>query len=143
MRRRFARFKLRAHLLDLCGLFFHHCHEIFELPLLLGVVRFQFLNFAMLFEKLIEQHRVDLLIANGFRLAFWVATHQVRIHFGHFLCDQAKGNRLSSIVLLMVAKGNWVKRINGLARRMHWLNVMFVSARRDIRRDQVCRRCLS
>ena len=86
----------------------------------------------MLFEKLIEQHRVDLLVANGFGLSFWIATHQVRIHFGHFLRDQSKGNRLRSIVLLVVAKADRLKLIDRFAGCVHGLNVMFVSARRDV-----------
>ena len=47
----------------------------------------------MLFEKLSQQHCVALLVANGFGLSFWIATHQVRMHFGHFLRNQSKGNR--------------------------------------------------
>jgi hypothetical protein len=40
LRCRFAHLKLRADLLDLCSLLFHRCHESFDFPLLLGVVRF-------------------------------------------------------------------------------------------------------
>ena len=86
----------------------------------------------MLFEKLIEQHRVDLLVSNRFGLSCWIATHQVRMHFGHFLRDQSKGNRLRSIVLLVVAKADRLKLIDRFAGCVHGLNVMFVSARRDV-----------
>ena len=54
------------------------------------------------------------------------------MHFGHFLRDQSKGNRLRSIILLVVAKADRLKSIDRFARCVHWLNVMFVSARRDV-----------
>src|SRR4029077_18167933 len=79
-----------------------------------------------------EQHRVDLLVANGFGLSFWIATNQVGMHFGHFLCDQSEGNRLRSIVLLVVAKADRLKLIDRFAGCVHRLNVMFVSARRAV-----------
>ena len=54
--RRLAYFQLSAHLLDLCGLFFElrgqNSHSFF----LLSYGRFQFLHFAVLFEKFVEQH---------------------------------------------------------------------------------------
>src|SRR6476620_7142722 len=55
------------------------------------------------------------------------------MHFGHFLRDQTKGNRLRSVVLLVVAKADWLKLIDGFARRVHWLDVVFVPTRRDVR----------
>ena len=54
------------------------------------------------------------------------------MHFGHVLRDQSKGNRLRSIVLLVVAKGDRLKLIDRFAGCVHGLNVMFVSARRDV-----------
>ena len=36
---------------------------------------FQFLHFAMLFEKLVEQHRVHRLVAHGINLPFGVASY--------------------------------------------------------------------
>jgi hypothetical protein len=47
---------------------------------------------AVFFEELIEQHRVDLLIANGFGFAFRIAAQEIGIHFGYFLRDQTKGD---------------------------------------------------
>src|SRR4029077_3119088 len=84
------------------------------------------------FEKFVEQHRVDLLIANGFGQSFWIATYQVWMHFGHFLRNQSKGNRLRSIILLVVAKADWLKLIDRFAGCVHGANVMFVSPRRDV-----------
>ena len=54
------------------------------------------------------------------------------MHFRHFLRDQSKGNRLCSIVLLVIAKAYRLKLIDRFAGCVHGLNVMFVSARRDI-----------
>src|SRR6266576_3029953 len=58
LRRWFARFKLCAHPLEARG-------KRFNSLLLLSRTRFQCLNFAMLFEKLVEQHRVHLVVAHA------------------------------------------------------------------------------
>jgi len=79
LRCRFASFELCAHFLDLCRLLFHSCHESFDFPLLLSVVRFQLLNFSVLFEKLIQQHRVHRFLAHIERLALLVVNSQRRI----------------------------------------------------------------
>jgi hypothetical protein len=54
------------------------------------------------------------------------------IRVGHFLGDQPKDNRLRLIVLLVVAKADRLECVDGFARCVHWLNVVFVSTRRDI-----------
>ena len=132
-----AQFELGADLLDLRGLLFKLAYQRLYFLLLLrnGSLELvpQLFHFPMLFEKLIQRHRVDLLVANGFGQSCWFATCQVRMHFGHFLRDQFKGDRLRSIVLLVVAKADRLKWIDGFAGCVHWLNVMFVSAGRDVR----------
>ena len=80
MRRWSADFHLRAHLLNLRCLIFELRRENFpSLP--------QFLDFAMLFEELIEQHRVHLIVAHAVGLSIFVAHDEIRIHLGHFLGD--------------------------------------------------------
>ena len=65
LRRRFIDFKLRAYLLDLPGLLLQlGCQNLHPL-LLLRDGGFQALHFLVLFEELVEQHRVDLLVAHG------------------------------------------------------------------------------
>jgi hypothetical protein len=64
------------------------------------------------------------------------------MHFGYFFGDQAKGNRLRSIILRVVAKADRVKRIDRFAGFVDWLDVVFVAARRDVR-GPVCRYYLS
>jgi len=49
----------------------------------------RFLDFAMLFEELIEQHRVHLIVAHAVGLSIFVAHDEIRIHPGHFLGDKA------------------------------------------------------
>ena len=118
-----AQFELSADLLDLRGLLFElACERLYFLLLLrngsLELVP-QLSHFPMLFEKLIQQHCVDLIVANGFGQSRWIATYQVRMHFGHFLRDQTKGKRLRSIVLLVVAKADRVKLIDRFAGCVH------------------------
>ena len=96
LRRRFARLELGAHLLE-CG------SENFDLRLLARVSRYKpsdgrflFLVPAMLFEKLIKQHRVHSFVAHRLRFAIPVRGYKVWIDLGHFLGDQAKRDASAS-----------------------------------------------
>ena len=64
----FAHFNLGAHFLDLRGLLFQLGRERLYFPLLLSNRSLQLVlqpfHFSVLFEKFIEQHRVDLLVAD-------------------------------------------------------------------------------
>jgi hypothetical protein len=55
------------------------------------------------------------------------------MHFGHFLRDQSKGNRLRLIVMLVVAEAYRLESVDRFARSVHGLNIMFVSSRRHVR----------
>src|SRR6266481_1261661 len=48
------------------------------------------LEFSVSFEKLIEQHRVHLVIADSKRLALVIARHEIGSYLGYFLGHQAK-----------------------------------------------------
>ncbi len=61
-----------------------------------------------------------------------IASHQLGVHLRHFLRDQSKGKRLRSIVLLVVVKADRLKLIDRFAGCVLGLNIMFVSARRDV-----------
>jgi hypothetical protein len=63
------------------------CSQCFKLLLLLRDGPSQFVHGTVLFEKLVEQHRVDRIKAHGIDLTVFVAYHEVRIHFGDFLSD--------------------------------------------------------
>ena len=65
LRRRFIDFKLGAHFLDLRGLLLQLGRENLHPFRLLRDGGFQALHFLVLFEELVEQHRVDLLVAHG------------------------------------------------------------------------------
>ena len=90
LRRESVQFKLGAHFLDLRGLLFHRCYEFLDFSLLLGVVRFQFLHFAMLFEKFVKQHRVHLVVADAVGFSFLVAHYQIRIDLFHIFGHEAQ-----------------------------------------------------
>ena len=83
LRRGFARFNLRAHLLNLRGLLFELRREDSHSLL-------QLLDFAVFFEELIEQHRVHRFVAYRVRLALLVTHHEIRIHLFHLLDHQPK-----------------------------------------------------
>jgi hypothetical protein len=61
LRRRFPHFKLGAHFLETRS-------ESFNLLLLLGYGRLLLLDLPVLFEELVEQHRVDRVVAHGMTL---------------------------------------------------------------------------
>ena len=83
----------------------------------------------MLFQKLVEQHRVNLLVADGFGLTLRVASHQIGIHLGHILDDQAKGKRLRNIVLFVIAKTDRAESVERFAGSVHRLDVVFIPSR--------------
>src|SRR5205823_5171856 len=82
LRCRFARFKLCVHLLEAHS-------KRFNLLLLTHRIRFQFLYFAVLFEELVEQHRVHRFVAHSVRFALLVTSYEIGIHLFHFLSHQA------------------------------------------------------
>jgi hypothetical protein len=70
-----ADFQLHAHFLNLRCLSFELRRENFHsLP--------KFLDFAILLEELIEQHRVHLILAHAVGLSIFVAHDEIRIHLG-------------------------------------------------------------
>ena len=49
-----------------------------------------FLYLAVLFEELVEQHRVHFFVAHRERLALVVRDHKIGIHLFHFFGDEPK-----------------------------------------------------
>jgi hypothetical protein len=89
----------------------------------------QRLDFAVLFEGFVEQHRIYCFIADRVRLAFLIAHHQFWIHLRYLLCDEAKLWDVFGIELLFVAKGHQLQRQDGFARQTHRLDMAFEPGR--------------
>src|SRR5437016_5244545 len=98
-----ACFKLIAHFLEARS-------ESFDLLLLLRYDRSLFFHFTMLFEKLVEQHRVHRFVANAVRLAVSITRDQTRIYFFYFFGHEPKLRNPFRIDFAVVTKGNGVKR---------------------------------
>ena len=49
---------------------------------------FPLLDFAVLFEELVEQHRVHLVVAHAVGFSLFVAHHQARIHLFYLFGDE-------------------------------------------------------
>ena len=64
----------------------------------------------MLFEKLVEQHRVHCVVANGLQFPIAIASYQIGIYFFYLLSNQAKLRDPLRIELFFVTKGDGVKR---------------------------------
>ena len=122
LHRWFARFELCAHLLDLRCLLFELRRENVNLFLL-------FLVLAMLFEKLIEQHGVDLLVADRVGFSFFVHCYQRRIHLCYFFSNQAKLGDVGLVVL--VVEGHRFKRENRFTGLVHGVNILLEPLRGD------------
>src|SRR5207245_8039554 len=58
----------------------------------------------MLFEELVQQHRIYFFVADCERFSFSVASNQSRVDLFYFLSDQAKLRRAFRIQLLLVAE---------------------------------------
>ena len=76
----------------------------------------------MLFEKLVEQHRVHLIVAHAVRFSFFIMHDQVGIHLLYFLRDEAKLLSAFGLDIRFVTEGYWPKRQQHLTRVAHGLN---------------------
>ncbi len=134
-RRWLARFKLGAHFLDLSCLLFELRSENLHLFLLQGDGRFQvsdtgllFLDFFVLFEELVEQHVVDLLVVDGHDFTVLAAHHELRIHLGDLLGDQTILRRAFPVAVEF--EGYWLELVQRFTGLVHRLNVVFEPPRR-------------
>src|SRR5262249_52115406 len=111
-----------------------------------GNRRFPLRILAMLFEKLVEQHRVHHFIVDALSLALNVARYQGWVDLGHILSDQAEGGRLASVDLFLVTVCDWFKPVELFTDIVHWFDVVLVTsgrtqmpklARRQVHSDSV------
>ncbi len=114
LRRRFACFKLCAHLLDLGRLLFHGCCKTRNRG-------FQFLHLPMFFQKFVEQHRVDRPIAHTLDLSFPIPDRQIGIHLRHLFSNQAIIEALAGIDVLLETVSDWIKHVKCFASCVHRL----------------------
>jgi len=114
---------LRCHLLQTRS-------QRFDLRLLARNSRFQFLDFTMLFEKLVQQHRVHGIVANSLEFAVAVAFDQIRAYLFDFLCNESKAKRTRAFNLRLVAKAHWPETVNGFAGLFHGSDFILETARR-------------
>src|SRR5260370_22429507 len=76
----------------------------------------------MLFEKLVEQHRVHRFVANRVNLPGGIENYQVRIHLFYLLSYQAELRDALGVKLVLVAEGHRFERENRFARLVHRLD---------------------
>jgi hypothetical protein len=120
---RAVHFNLRAHLLDLRGLLFDGCSETRNFPFHLSDNGSLLFHRAVLFEKLVKQHRVHLVVADAVRLSVLVAHYQVRIHFVDFFGDESELRYPCWINFLFVMERDRLKREERLTGRADRLDV--------------------
>jgi hypothetical protein len=66
------------------------------------------LELGMLFEKLVEQHRIHLIVAHGVWFSFFVGQHERWIHLCDFFGNQTKLRRVFGVRL--VVECDWPER---------------------------------
>ncbi len=83
----------------------------------------------MLFEELVEQHRVHRFVAHTVRLALVIASDQIGVHLFHLLGNEAELRDTLGVKLLLVAEGDWFERENRFARFVNRLDRLFETLR--------------
>src|SRR5919204_1750434 len=74
----------------------------------------------MLFQKLVQQHRIDRVIADTVDLAFIVACDEVWIHLGYFFCDKAELWCRGFVALVIESnRSECQDRLTGLVHRLN------------------------
>src|SRR4029077_18014465 len=140
LRRRSAHLNLVADFLDFCVLLFrarnHSFHSFLQLTdcrleilallgnrrLLLLKLVVLLLHFLVLFQKLVEQHRVNGLVAHAIGLPLLVANDQVGVDRFYVFGNETE-LRYTCWVLL-VLEGDRFQREDRVARVIHWFNVV-------------------
>src|SRR6516225_3598979 len=119
----------------LCVPFFQARSQRVNLLLLACGICFQALNSLVLFEKLVEQHRVYRFVANAHNLSFFIASDKARIHFLYFLRNQAELWNLVQVELFLVTEGHRLECKDCFACLIHWLNCFLESGRGNNRAE--------
>src|SRR6266404_2587558 len=83
----------------------------------------------MLFEELVQQHRVHRFVAYGVNLSLGVASHQIGVHLFHLLSDKTELWDALGIKLFLVAEGNRPEREDGFTRPVHGLDCVLETHR--------------
>src|SRR5262249_61277990 len=90
------------------------------------------LDLSMFFEELVEQHRVDRLVAHVLDFAFLVSDGQLRGYLSHILGDQPIVEALLRINFFLEAERDRFEREKRFASLVHGFDVLFVTARGNL-----------
>ena len=88
-----------------------------------ATVACKFLNFLVLFEELVEQHVVDLLVVDGRDFTVLAVHHELGIHLGDLLGDQTI--LLRGFPVAVEFEGYWLEPVQCFTGLVHRLNVVF------------------
>src|SRR5205085_2932681 len=86
--------------------------------------RLLFLHLAVLFEELIEQHRVHLVVTHAVGFSLFVAYHQIRIDRLHLLGHQPKLWNPLRVYSLLVSEGDRFESKERFTGVVHWLDLI-------------------
>src|SRR5947208_1789296 len=89
----------------------------------------------MLFEELVEQHRVHGVIAHTVGFSFLIADHQIGIHLFYVFSHEAEPRDAIWVDLFLIMEGDWLQREDGFAGFIHWLDLVLETLRGGYRAE--------
>src|SRR4029077_8091759 len=87
----------------------------------------------MLFQKLVEQHRVDRIVANGGCLTIAVTRHEVRIYLFDVLSNEPKPAWTGTFNLRFVSETHRLEVVDDFAGLVHRFDLVLETLRGDLR----------
>ena len=76
----------------------------------------------MLFEELVEQHRVHRVVAHGVDLSLVVTSYQIGVHLCYLLGDESELRRPIRVKFFLIMKGDRFEREDRFTRLVHRLD---------------------
>src|SRR5690349_12340180 len=132
LRRRSARVHACAHRLDLHRLLFDRCHETLDNSFQSLHLAFLFDKSLVLFKELIEQHRIERVVAHRVRLAVTAASRQIGTDLLYFPSNESEAEGACRLALRFVAKAYSPGTVNHLAGVAHRLDFVLKTSRRHL-----------
>src|SRR5262249_13727719 len=89
----------------------------------------------MLFEELVEQHRVHCFIANRVNFPLCITNDEIGINFFNLLRDKAELRSALGIDLFLVTEGDRFERMDCFAGFVHWFYLILETLRARFRAE--------
>src|SRR6266404_2209220 len=85
----------------------------------------------MLFQKLVKQHRVHLVVADAESLAIFITRDEIRIQFFYLFGNESEASRTTWLDLCLVAETDRVELVYYFAGLLYRFDLVLETARRN------------